>query len=284
MSKYSFSIQSYHAIKEAHIDIDGLTVLAGINGSGKSTLSRWLYYLTNAMSEFEHIQKNEFVNALVRVVNQVARALRSDNMSSKYDSYREKILAFKIENAFEEAKLVDLFVAFLLQAENDLKKYVATASPSMIKRFSFYLTGNNQPKEEDINEVVQTYISDIYSSFQDRLEELHKTISGRSLLDLEDAIANEYEQYEGMPKEMSLFEEGFNLLNDGRFTPPFALLFMWILRWCCLKSIITKIVCGVDSRSFCLRQTRRLFNMTKKTYRFPFRVLLGARLNLKKTI
>ena len=223
MSKYSFSIQNYHAIKEAHIDIDGLTVLAGINGSGKSTLSRWLYYLTNAMNEFEHIQKNEFVDTLVRVVNQVARALRSDNMSSKYDSYREKILAFKTENAFEETKLVDLFVAFLLQAENDLKKYVATASPSMIKRLSFYLMGNNQPKEDDINEVIQTYISGIDSAFQDRLEELHKTISGRSLPDLEDAIANEYEQFEGMPKEMSLFEEGFNLLNEGGFTPPFAL-------------------------------------------------------------
>ena len=223
MSKYSFSIQNYHAIKEAHIDIDGLTVLAGINGSGKSTLSRWLYYLTNAMHGFEHFQKNEYVNALVRVVNQVARALRPDNMSSKYDNYREKVLSFKKENAFDEAKLVDLFVAFLLQAENDLKKYVMTASPSTIKRLSYYLTGNDDPKEKDINEVVQNYISNIYSGFQDRLEELHKTISGKSFVDLEDMIANEYEQYEGMPKKMSFFEEGYNLLEGGRFTPPFAL-------------------------------------------------------------
>lgn len=223
MSRYSFSIQNYHAIKEAHIDIDGLTVLAGINGSGKSTLSRWLYYLTNALHEFEHIQKKEYVDALARVVNQVARALRPDNMGFKYDSYREKILAYKGKNAFDEMKLGDLFVAFVLQAENDLKKYVTTASPSMIKRLSYYLTGNNDSKESDIDDVVQTYISNCYSMFQDRLEELHETISGRSLFDLEDVIENEYEQYEGMPREMSLFEEGFNLLDGDSFTPPLAL-------------------------------------------------------------
>ena len=127
MSKYSFSIQNYHAIKEAHIDIDGLTVLAGINGSGKSTLSRWLYYLTNAMSEFEPIQKRYFINSLAREIEKVIRLFRPDPMGSKYNSYKEKMLAYKSEDKYDETQLKDLFDSFVLQAEDDLQKYINTS-------------------------------------------------------------------------------------------------------------------------------------------------------------
>lgn len=35
MSKYRFNISDYHAIENADILVDGITVLAGPNGSGK---------------------------------------------------------------------------------------------------------------------------------------------------------------------------------------------------------------------------------------------------------
>ena len=52
MSKYKYTLRDYHAIKEAEIKLDGITVLSGINGCGKSTLSRWLFYLVNGSAGF----------------------------------------------------------------------------------------------------------------------------------------------------------------------------------------------------------------------------------------
>ena len=37
MSNYRYTLSDYHAIKEADITINGITVLAGENGCGKKT-------------------------------------------------------------------------------------------------------------------------------------------------------------------------------------------------------------------------------------------------------
>lgn len=223
MGKYSFSIQDHHAIKDAFIEIDGLTVLAGINGSGKSTLSRCLYYLVNAMHEFEHVYKRRFVNKLAREASMVARVLRPDNMNSRYENYRDRMLAYREDNKFDAVKLSDLFIAFVLQAENDLKKYVEGASPAIIKRLSYYLSGQEGVQEAGIETVIQTYVDKCYSLLQTELDDLNNTLSSRSLLDLENVIQNEYEQYEGLPNHISFEEEDYGLFNNGSFTPPLAL-------------------------------------------------------------
>ena len=69
MSKYTYIVRDYHAIKEAVIKLDGITVLSGINGCGKSTLSRWLYYLINGAKEFDNFlyaDYHEKINRLVK--------------------------------------------------------------------------------------------------------------------------------------------------------------------------------------------------------------------------
>lgn len=54
MSKYRFNISDYHAIENADILVDGITVLAGPNGSGKSTIPNgciiWWMLPLNSMS------------------------------------------------------------------------------------------------------------------------------------------------------------------------------------------------------------------------------------------
>ena len=82
MSKYIYSLRNYHAIKQADIIIDGITVLAGENGCGKSTLSRWLYYMVNGSTDFEKLLFQEYVASIQNFVAKwefVYRDIRRNN-------------------------------------------------------------------------------------------------------------------------------------------------------------------------------------------------------------
>ena len=90
MSKYRFNISDYHAIENADILVDGITVLAGPNGSGKSTISKWLYYMVDVATRFdEYVGKgvnDEFKHSL----QILARAIRE---IWGYRSSRSEILS-----------------------------------------------------------------------------------------------------------------------------------------------------------------------------------------------
>lgn len=223
MSKYSFSIQNYHAIKDAHIDIDGLTVLAGINGSGKSTLSRWLYYLTNAMSEFEPIQKRYFINSLAREIEKVIRLFRPDPIGSKYNSYKEKMLAYRSEDKYDEAQLKDLFDSFVLQAEDDLQKYIEHITPVKERRLSYYLLDEDKPQSQSHVNSIQNFISNCYELYRVGIKDLDEKLKNHLLTDLEEVIQDEYEQFSGLPDGIMFCEEGIPLIGNGSFISPLSL-------------------------------------------------------------
>lgn len=223
MTKYSFSIKDYHAINNASIDIEGITVLAGINGSGKSTLSRWLYYLVNVMHGFEHIQKSDFIDSLAGEINKLVRLFRTDNLGSRYESYRDRILRFKEEDFFAEPQIGDVFVAFTLQAEKDLKNYINTASTLQNRRLASYLIDDRDVPSDDAERAVNVFISHCSELYQDGLGMLHDKLAQRSLIDLEDTIQEEYEMYDWMPMDISITEDGVPLIDQGSFVPPLML-------------------------------------------------------------
>ncbi|MDE6770625.1 MAG: ATP-binding cassette domain-containing protein, partial [Muribaculaceae bacterium] len=54
-SANKFILRDYHSVENAEINLNGITVLAGINGCGKSTLSRWLYGFIHYSNEYDKI-------------------------------------------------------------------------------------------------------------------------------------------------------------------------------------------------------------------------------------
>lgn len=77
MSKYKYKIENYHAIGHADIEIDGITVIAGGNGCGKSTLSRWLYYIIQTITKYEHYLFADFCKDIVITLDSFSSIAKS---------------------------------------------------------------------------------------------------------------------------------------------------------------------------------------------------------------
>ena len=77
------SIKNFRAIRRADIQLDGITVVAGVNGCGKSSISKLLYYIFRNVNGFEELVR-DYVNAQIRPY---LRAL--EQVQYSYPFYRD---------------------------------------------------------------------------------------------------------------------------------------------------------------------------------------------------
>ena len=126
MSKYTYIVRDYHAIKEAEIKIDGITVLSGINGCGKSTLSKWLYYVVNGAKEFDNFLYADYKEKISRIINRMQIACMdlsrfkrmNDHIQGKYTLDKlyeatEKLKTLKVYSNEQVENVQDLFLQAL---------------------------------------------------------------------------------------------------------------------------------------------------------------------------
>ena len=110
MNKYKYIVRDYHAIKEAEIKIDGITVLSGINGCGKSTLSRWLYYLINGAKEFDNFLYADYKEKISRIINRMQFACMDLNRFRRTNnSIQAKDTLDKLYEAAEKLKTLKVY-------------------------------------------------------------------------------------------------------------------------------------------------------------------------------
>ena len=218
---YTFSIKDYHAIKDATIRIDGITVLAGINGSGKSTLSRWLYYLVNATREFEQFQRRYFVDALIREVDKVNRFFRPTTKSSNYTSVKRQLRHFMQEDELDWDGLRTVYYAFIEKADEDLWEYASERPLS--GRIAGYLLERDVPEEMTPEELINTYIQGCSETYEKGLDKYLRKVESYRREDLVKIIMSEYSDGEKMPVNISFSEGETSLLEEETFTPPLML-------------------------------------------------------------
>lgn len=218
---YTFSIRDYHAIQDAKIRIDGITVLAGINGSGKSTLSRWLYYLVNATREFEQFQRRYFVDTLIREVDKVSRFFRP---SAKYNNYilvKRQLRHFTQEDELDWDGMRSVYYAFIEKAENDLCEY-ASERP-LNGHLGSFLLERDMLEDMSPEDLISAYLQECSEAFEKGLDKyMHKVESYRRE-DLVKVITSEYSDGEQMPANISLSEGETPLLEEETFKPPLML-------------------------------------------------------------
>ena len=99
MSSYKYIVKDYHAVKEAEIILDGITVLSGINGCGKSTLSRWLYYIISGSANYDKNLFKEYADNLSRYLLKIYIGLRDTGRINLFDAHhispKDKIFAIE---------------------------------------------------------------------------------------------------------------------------------------------------------------------------------------------
>lgn len=218
---YTFEIKEYRAVKEARIRIDGITVLAGINSSGKSTLSRWLYYLVNAIHNFELHQRCYFIDSLETEIQKIYRVFRVSPKGANYRSIINQIRHYKFDKEYDLDSLKNVYYSFVKKAENDLRDLVD--SEPFNKRLVYYLYGDIASSEINEQDVIETYIKECLCVFENGMTNYFHKIETCSVEDLDKVIMSEYSDGQAIPLNISFIEGETLLFGGDRFFQPLML-------------------------------------------------------------
>ena len=97
------SIKKFAKIKEANIEVDGVTVIAGENNTGKSTVGKILFSLYNAISNIEgkiQMQRKEEIQDMCQII--LLNCLSSHYMENGVEIYLELIQKKKLVDGIFE--------------------------------------------------------------------------------------------------------------------------------------------------------------------------------------
>lgn len=233
MSKYNFKIADYHAIREADIEINGITVLSGINGCGKSTLSRWLYYLVNGANQFDNFLFDDYKNKLRSLVNRMLFAckdlVRFRHINEQTDSFLDKLydageklksIDVLSEESIEFAQ--DLFLQALYTTENFLTMALAENLPSarLSRVFAFL-----QVKEsnENISQAIEDFSERNRHLVTNLTQKLYQNTRNHPAQIFFELLNSHFEIKEEKPQIIQLEEDNVGIVEETHVSTLFNL-------------------------------------------------------------
>lgn len=223
MSKYTFKLSNYHAIENAEITLDGITVLSGENGSGKSTISRWLYYLIRGTNEYEMFVEKEAMSEIRSMLDSIRRAsmvLDFDNVirSTQTRQVLNEIWNVGIESYQEKFNsIVDSFVDSLFE-ELSSRRSINTPLRRLSSIFQIELA-----KDDNIDSVLNKISFQLQRDYHKILLHTLDQKKKRDTPSLTKVIRNIASPGDGWPSELSLDEDQLPLINKREFREPVML-------------------------------------------------------------
>ncbi len=222
MSNYQYRIEKYHSIGEAHININGITVLAGINGSGKSTLAQWLYYIVNNTNGYEIILHKEFkqivsgwISKYERVVsnNELHEIIYKARLSIADTPYTDISSYTKIIKIFESAtKHIVNFLRLTFNSMNDNKSK---------KRFLNYLRIESNANESD-DQMLERYEAKQMQRAEEAANKYLQLQDSRAIGKFYENISRDF-SVSDIPQLISFKEDDVEIINRDSIGKLFGL-------------------------------------------------------------
>lgn len=220
MTKYTFKLSNYHAIEDANITLDGITILSGENGSGKSTISRWLYYLIRGTNEYEMFVEKEAISEIRSMLDSIRRASMILDFDNAIRSTQTRQVLSEIWNVGIESyqdkfnSIVDSFVDSLFE-ELSSRRSVNTALKRLSTIFQLELT-----KDDNIDSILNKISYQLHRDYQKTLLYTIEQKKKRDTPSLTKFIRNIASPSDGWPNEFSLYEDNLPLINKKEFREP----------------------------------------------------------------
>jgi len=223
MSKYTFKLSNYHAIENAEITLDGITVLAGENGSGKSTISRWLYYLIRGTNEYDMFVEKEALSEIRSMLDSIRRASMALDYENVIRSTQTRQVLNEIWNVGIESyqekfnAIVESFTDSLYE-ELSSRRSPNSALRRLSSIFQFELA-----KDDNIDSVLNRISFQLHRDYQEILLHSIEQKKRRDTSSLTKVIRNIASPGDGWPNDLSLSEDQLPLINKRGFREPVML-------------------------------------------------------------
>lgn len=212
MSKYNYKVENYHAIGHADIEIDGITVIAGGNGCGKSTLSRWLYYIIQTITKYEHYLFADFRKSITLTLENLS------NLTSSWD----------IQDAEGYADILTKASSLISVAQDDDIANITLYYNKGIEAFC-NLFQKFMKEETDINSQKRTlkvlgveseelpiikFKQNATAKFEESLRKYQELKAKKDINLIWSNITNIYREKDSHPTEIQFSEDDVQILKD----------------------------------------------------------------------
>lgn len=222
MSTYKFTLANYHAVKEATITLDGVTVLSGLNGSGKSSIARWLHHTVKVLNDFDRMIDDEGIEKLLRLFDNIKPFVRGLN---NYDKYRQ-LDAITEELKSENISSFDTIHNYFLQVLAVVNEALAEAGNiegASLQRYRHFF-GLSDEESEDAENFTAAVLAKLTETYHKIEQECDKKKQSRSMKDFEDEVFS-FPNYDSEETKMTLEfkEDDVDMITTETFNIPLNL-------------------------------------------------------------
>ena len=148
------SIKNVGKLKEADVEINGITVITGENDTGKSTVGKVLWSVFNGFYEIDEKVYNEKVSELEKIIDEIIKENVYKNLSTDYNSF------FEIFNSTREKIAIEFLKGNKNYSEDEIKIIINNYKKDLkIENISKFVQEINETLKISDKEIIKVIVS-----------------------------------------------------------------------------------------------------------------------------